>query len=112
MESNQSLIYPLFKTAEDFSETSLALLKLKFVSKAADISSSLVSRLLVVISVLFFVLFVNIAIALWVGDLLGKNYYGFLFLALLYAIIGTVILLKHTFIKERANNSIITLLLN
>ncbi len=112
MDPNQSLICPLFKSAEDFGETSLAILKLKFVSKVADISSSLVSRLLLVISILFFVLFVNIALALWAGELLGKDYYGFLCLAFLYAIIGMVILLKHKLIKDRANNSIITLLLN
>ena len=112
MDPKLSLIEPLLERAEDFGKTSCELLKLKFVSKTADISSTLVSRLLLVFTLLFFVLAINIAFALWLGDLLGKNYFGFLFLALLYGIISLVILLNHALIKARMNNSIITLLIN
>lgn len=112
MEAKASLIEPLLERAEQYSKTSFELLKLKSLDKTADITSKLISRLLLVIVLLFFALTVSIAIALWLGELLGKNYYGFLVVASFYGLIGIVLFFMHPLIKARVNNSIITQMLN
>jgi len=112
METKVKLIEPLLERAEQYSKTSFELLKLKSLDKTADISSSLISRLLLVFVLLLFVLTLNIAIALWLGDLLGKNYYGFLIVASFYGLGGIILFYIHPLIKANINNSIIKQMLN
>ena len=112
METNLSLIEPLLEKAEQYSKTSIELIKLRLLDKSADISSTLFSRLLFVLVVSFFVFTLNIAFALWLGDLFGKNYFGFLAVALLYGIAGIILWYVHPVIKSRVNNSIIVQMLN
>lgn len=112
MEAKENFIEPLLERAEQFSKTSFELLKLKSIDKTADVGSSLTSRFLLVIVLSLFALTLNIAIALWLGDLLGKNYYGFLVVAAFYGLIGIVLYFTHPLIKARVNNSIIKQMLN
>lgn len=111
MEYTLSLIEPLLEKAEKFSKTSIELLKLKSVYKTSDVASTLISRLLLIVIILFFLFSVNVAVALWLGDLLGKNYYGFLLMASFYGLIGIVLFFLHPAIKASVNNSIIIKLL-
>jgi len=112
MEAKMCLIEPLLERADAYSKTSFELIKLKSLDKVSDITSTLISRLLLVIVLSFFVLTLNIAIALWLGGLLGKNYYGFLIVASFYGIAGIILFFIHPFIKARVKNSIITQMLN
>jgi hypothetical protein len=112
MEPTISLIEPLLERAEMYTKTSIELLKLKSIHKTADITSTLISRLLLTIVLSLFVLTLNIGVALWIGDLLEKAYFGFLVVAAFYALIGIVLFFIHPIIKSRLNNSIITQILN
>jgi hypothetical protein len=112
MEIKDNFIEPLLERTEEFSKTSFELLKLKFTAKTADIGSILISRFLSLIILSFFALTINIAVALWLGDLLGKNYYGFLVVASFYGVIAIVLFFIHPFIKDRVNNSIIKQMLS
>jgi hypothetical protein len=112
METKISLVEPLLERAEQYGKTYFELLKLKTLDKTADISSGLISRLFLAAVFSLFAIILNIALALWLGDLLGKNYYGFFIVAGFYAIAGTVLFFIHPFIKARVNNSIITQILN
>jgi hypothetical protein len=112
MEPTISLIEPLLERAELYTKTSIELLKLKSIHKTADITSTLISRLLLTIVLSLFILTLNIGIALWIGDLLEKAYFGFLVVAAFYALIGIVLFFIHPIIKSRLNNSIITQILN
>jgi hypothetical protein len=112
MEPKTSLLEPLFEKAETFGKTNLELIKLKSIDKTATLSANAVSRLLFLSVVVIFAITVNIALALWVGDLLGKNYYGFLAVAALYAVLGIVLFFSHSSIKSRVYNSVLTQLLN
>ncbi len=107
METKIILLEPLLEKAEAYSKTSFELLRLKALDKAADVSSTLASRSLFVLIVSFFAFCINIAIALWLGDLLGKAYYGFLIVAFCYAIVGIILLIIHPFTKSRVKNAII-----
>lgn len=111
MQSKTSLIEPLLERVEEFGKTSFELLKLKSVDKTADLSAILISRLFLIIVLSIFVLTLNIALALWIGDLLGKDYYGFLIVASFYGLIGIVLYFFHPLIKASTKNFIITQML-
>jgi hypothetical protein len=112
MEPTISLIEPLLERAEMYAKTSIELLKLKSIHKTADITSTLISRLLLTIVLSLFALTLNIGVALWIGDLLEKAYFGFLVVAAFYALIGIILFFIHPIIKSRLNNSIIIQILN
>lgn len=112
MESQTNLIEPLLEKAETYSKTSFELMKLKTLAKTADVSSTLLSRSLFILFVSFFVLTITIAVALWIGDILGKNYYGFFIVAGFYAIASVILLIAHPSIKSSVNNTIIRQLFN
>lgn len=110
MDTN--LIEPFFERTEQYGRTGIELLKLKSVDKTADLVSSLASRSILTLAISLFAIMLNIAIALWLGDLLGKYYYGFLIVASCHAIAAIVLLAIHPFIKSKMNDSIIRKLLS
>lgn len=112
MDAQTNLIDPLLEKLETYSKTSFELFKLKTLAKTAEVTSNLFSRYIFMLLVSFFVFTINIAVALWIGDLLGKNYYGFLIVAGFYAIAAVIILIAHLSIKTRVNNTIIKQLFN
>lgn len=112
MEIKTSLIDPLLEKAETYGKTSFELLKFKFLDKTADVSSTLITHLLLGILLSFFAILLNIAIALWLGELLGKNYYGFLIVAAFYGLCGLILFFIQNLVKARVNISIIKLLFN
>jgi hypothetical protein len=112
MDTNANLIDPLLEKAEAYGKTSFELLKMKALAKTADVTSTLFSRSLFILLVSFFAFTINIAVALWIGDLLGKAYYGFFIVAGFYALAAIILLIVHPAIKTRVNNTIIRQLFN
>ena len=108
MENNSGQINSLFEKSKDYVETRIELAKLKISEKTSDVVSDLISKLIVVTLIFVFVLVLNIGIALWLGELLGKNYYGFFVLAGFYGIVGLVVyLLREKWIEQPVTNAII-----
>ncbi len=107
MESPVNLINPLLEKGEAYCKTSMELLKLTSLEKTTSIASTFISRLLLAITLSLFVLMLTIAIALWIGELLGKHYYGFLVVASFYGFTGMVLFFMHPLIKARVSNSLI-----
>ncbi|MEO6253177.1 MAG: hypothetical protein ABIO79_07730 [Ferruginibacter sp.] len=107
METKTSLFEPLLERAEAYGKTSFELLRLKALNKTADVSSTVLSRSLFILVIALFAFTINIAIALWLGDVLGKAYYGFLIVSGFYAIAGIILLVAHPSIKSSFNNTII-----
>ena len=107
MDSQTNLIEPLLEKVETYAKTSFELLRLKALAKTADVTSTLFARSLFILLVSFFAFTINIAVALWLGDVLGKNYYGFLIVAGFYALASIILLIVHPSIKIRVNNTII-----
>ena len=102
----------LYEKAENYTKTSLELIKLKTVSAAADVLSTLTSRIAVGAVVAFFTLFLNIGISLWLGKVLGEYYYGFFIVALFYLIVAILMhTLQHKIIKTPIGNMIISSIL-
>lgn len=86
-----SLIETLFSRSKEYAGNRFDLYKLKLIDKTSNVASSVLAG--VVLFVVFFIFFIvlNIGIALLIGDLVGKSYWGFLILAAIYAIAGFVI---------------------
>lgn len=83
-------IETLFETIKEYGETHIDLVKLKAADRATDIISSLIANFLVLLALSMFMVILNIGIALLIGELLGKMYYGFFVLAIFYLIIGLI----------------------
>jgi len=113
MENKLNCIVPLLERTEEYGRTSLELIKLKAVDKAAEVVSSFFSSGIMFL-VLMMVLFVaTIGASLWLGELLGKTYYGFFCMAVVYGIIWAVLFLfMRKTMKESISNSLISKLLN
>lgn len=103
----------LFEQTQRYARSTAALYRLKAISRSADILSGLATRVtLAIIAVLFF-LTMNVGIALWIGDLLGKSYYGFFIVAGFYLFAGTVVyIFRSAWIKIPVRNFIAGLSFN
>ena len=102
-------IETLFEKAENYSKTSLELFKLTAIDKSADVASSLVVQFAIFMVGVVFMLVINIGIAMWLGELLGKPYYGFFVVAAFYAVVMALLFIfRHEWINTPVSNSIIT----
>jgi len=109
MEDQVSNIETLFERTEQYARTSADLFKLKAIDKSADVISTLTARLAVIVFVTLFFLILNIGIALWIGEVLGKAYYGFFIVSGFYALIGMLLyIFRNKWIKAPLRDSIIT----
>jgi hypothetical protein len=97
MNSQERTIESLFEKAEDYSKTSLELLKLNAIDKTADVVSSLITRMTLFAVTTLFIFVITIGVALWIGDLLGKTYLGFFVMGGVHV---TIALLIYTFRRE------------
>jgi len=109
METPASIIETLFEKAEAYTKTTYELSKLKSLETSTRVATSLISRLSVIIMLSLFALVLNIGIALLLGEMLGKSYYGFFIVAAFYLVAGIVLhffLLK--WIKKPLSDLMIT----
>lgn len=112
MDNNASTIGMLFEKVEDYTRTTAELVKLNAIDKSADVLSSLMSQIALAIVVAMFTLLINIGLALWLGEILGKSFYGFFIVAIFYLIIAILLYTyKHQWIKIPVSNFIITKML-
>jgi hypothetical protein len=91
MEDNSKLIEPLFEKAVDYGKTSLELLKLKTLDKTSEVVAALIPLLFVIIFVTLFLLFISLGLAFFIGDVLGKTWYGFLIVGSFYGLSAIII---------------------
>lgn len=108
MENITDQVGSLVDETKKFAQTSIELYKLKAIDKSADIISTLAAQMAIVLFAILFVLMVNIGISLWVGELVGKTYLGFLIVSGFYAIGACVFYaMRNRWIKSSVHNSII-----
>ncbi|CAM4257272.1 hypothetical protein [Flavobacterium terrigena] len=113
MENNTTTIEKLIEKAEIYSKTTLELCKYEAVYKSADIFSNLAVKLAITIVVVMFLLFVNIGLALFLGDYLGEMYYGFVAIGLFYLFIAILLyIFKDQWIRNPVSNFIISKICN
>jgi len=109
MDEQSGLIESLIEKGEQYGKTTIELLKLKTLDKSADVASNLVSWLIVVVIAVLFFLILNIGVALWIGEMLGKSYYGFFAVSGFYLLFALIFgIFRKQLIKKPLNESIIT----
>jgi polyferredoxin len=113
MENKKNMFELLFEKIQAYGKTTFELYKLKAIEKISNALATFISS---TISILFFLLFIimaSIGAALWLGEIFGKTYYGFLCVAGFYGVVGIVLhfILKNQ-LKKSISNSIITQVLN
>lgn len=108
MKDKVILVEMLIDKIEQYGKTSMELYKLKAIDKTTDVFASLASRIVIFgIIALFFILF-TIGIALYLGDVLGKSYYGFFAVAGFYVLVAIILLIiRKPYLEKTFNNYII-----
>jgi fatty acid desaturase len=105
MEDNSKLLETLLESATDYGKTSFELLKLKVLDKTTDVISSVIPYSVVLVLIASFMLFLNLGLALWIGEILGKMFYGFFVVAGFYAFTGIIIhFFMHKWFKKRVSD--------
>lgn len=112
MLTKEKIIESLVIKVEAYGKTNFELLKLKAVDKTAEVTSKLLSRTLLLIALSFFLLFINIGLSFWIGELLGKVYFGFAVVAGFYGLVSIILVFTHSIIIRRVKDRIISQLLN
>lgn len=108
MEDKESPLETLIERTENFSKTTVKLFKLKAIDKTSEIASDSAVWLIIIILATMFFMILNIGIALWIGELLGKSWYGFFILAGVYALLAIIVLIfSNRWIRKPLRNSII-----
>ena len=108
IEEKTALVELLIERATDYGKTSYQLIRLKVLSKTSDAISTLLPRMLVGVLVMAFLLFASLGLADWLGEVLGKPYYGSFVVAGAYALIGMfVAVFLHRRLKRMISNFII-----
>ena len=91
MENKPTSIEELFYKLRDYGDTRLDLFKLKSINKVSGILSSLIVLIILIVLFSLVLLCITFGIALLLGAWLGKMYYGFFIMAVVYIIIGLVL---------------------
>jgi len=101
MEENANLLETLLERASEYGKTSIELARLKALDKTTEIVSSVIPLSVVILLVASSLLFLNLGLAFWLGEVLGKIYYGFFIVAAFYVLAGIFIhFFLHKWIKR------------
>lgn len=113
MDDNSKFLESLLDRVTDYGKTSYELVKLKALDKTTDLISSSVPITIVVVLIVSFMIFLNLGLAFWLGEILGKVFYGFFVVAAFYLLIGAIIyFLMYKWLKRIVCNYLIKKLLN
>jgi len=107
MEDNSKLIESLLERAAEYGKTSYELVKLKALDKTSDVVSSFIPHTVVFVLIVSFMLFFNLGLAFWLGEILGKTCFGFFVIAAFYGITAIVLhFFMHKWLKKLICNFI------
>ncbi|HLP94873.1 MAG TPA: hypothetical protein VK168_12600 [Saprospiraceae bacterium] len=91
MESPANSIEILFDRIEVYGQTTLNLWKLQMLEASIKISTKIISNLSFALLISTSIFIFSIGLALYLGELLGKAYYGFTIIAISYLIAGVML---------------------
>jgi hypothetical protein len=108
MESPTEMLVSLFERIEIYVRTTFELSKLKLLHTTTIIVTALIARMSVIIMFALFALIMNIGVALFLGELLGKLYYGFFIVAAFYLLAALILhFFMYKWIKKPISDLII-----
>jgi hypothetical protein len=101
MDDSSTVFDSLLEKASEYGKTSYELVKLKMVDRTSDVVSSFIPHTIVFLLIASFLLFLNIGLAIWLGDILGKIFYGFFVVSAFYVIAGFIVhFFMHKWLKR------------
>lgn len=86
MDDQLNHIAELVPKVKEWAKTTAELAKLKSIDKGTDMAAATVLFVIIALFVGLILLFINVALAFWLGSLLNGIWRGFLILAAFYAI--------------------------
>ena len=107
MEDNTNLFESLLERLSEYGKSGFELAKLKTLDKTSDVVSSIIPHLVVFIIIAVFLLFLNLGLAFWLGEIFGKTWLGFILVAAFYSVAGIVLYLLRKRCKKLISNYII-----
>lgn len=93
MKTKIKTIEVLFEKTETYSKSSVEVFTNNALNKVAELISNIAASILKTILLSLFLLFTNLGIAFWIGEYIGKIYYGFFIVGLFYLI--SILLVKY-----------------
>lgn len=91
MDNHSKFLESLLERAAIYGKTSYELVKLNVVDKTTDSLSTFLPSTLIFAIFCSFLLFANLGLALWIGQLFGAIYWGFFIVAAFYALIFLIL---------------------
>lgn len=108
MEDKTTILESLIDSAENYGKSSIELWKLKAIKKTSEAVSSIAASLIVFLVSVLFIFILSIGLSLWIGDYLGKTYWGFFIVAGLYLLIALICMAgRKQLLQTPVSNSII-----
>jgi hypothetical protein len=107
MKNKVLLVEMLIEKVEELGKTNLELYKLQAIDKSTDVFASLTTRMVLLSIIALFFFLITIGLSLYIGDLLGKTYYGFFVMAGFYAFIFILFLVFKNKLETIFNNYLI-----
>ena len=105
-------IKSLFDKSKDYLDSKIELTKLKTIDKSADVLSTLIVTMSMVLITFLFILLISIAFAMLIGKALGAYSYGFFIMGGFYGIVLLVCYLqRNKWIKTPIADGIINKML-
>jgi hypothetical protein len=112
MEDDARLLDSLLERASEYGKTSLEIVKLKALDRTAELISASVPLAIVIILIASFLLFINLGLAFWFGEMLGRTYYGFFVVSAFYIIVCLIVrFFLYNRIKKLVGNYFIKIVL-
>jgi hypothetical protein len=101
MEEKATIVESVIEHAQEYAKTTFELIKLKAVKKGSETASVIVAYIVVIAAISLFVIIANMGVALWLGEITGKLYYGFFIVAGFYVLVALIIHWGHKVIFKR-----------
>ena len=112
MEPKKETVRPIIDQVQEYVETRLKLVKLEVVDRSSAVISTIIVELIIIISLVLTFLFASFTLALFLADCFGSYWKGFGAVALIYLLIGVVLMLAKKPIERPINNILIRKLFN
>lgn len=87
MNTPEKTIETLFNKVEDYSKTSIELLKLNTIDKTADLVSTLLTQMILFVVSMVFILLCSIGVAFWLGTYFDSIAIGFFIVGGFYLVV-------------------------
>lgn len=100
---------PIIDQMEQYLKTNLELYTLKLTAKIATAVSRLVTQMVIGVLAMIVLFMMAMFLALWIGDLMGKDYLGFLIIGGVIGLVTLVLFVnRHKMIRQPVMDNIIS----